>query len=216
MRRSLALGLLSVALLSLSSSAWAQTTEPTATRTLRSDVFISLGYGALAGGPSESGSWGPGALGVGLERRLDGPGALRLEAFIVNGQAKLGQTGLFAQPTTLVVNHAGLGASYRWYGRRGQFVGAGATLSRVYLCDVDTEGGPGFFGGETVSCSDFAEIPFDAAENVAGLVATAGITRGKLSYGTRLDVGLQPSVKSSAGDMRLVNVGIMVQWRFGK
>ncbi len=212
--RLLAFAGLVVGLLSPLSSGWAQTSEPAAVPAVQIDVFLSLGYGALIGGPSEGGAWGPGSLGVGLEHRLKGSGALRLEAFVLNGQAKLGETGLFAQPTTVLVNHVGLGASYRWYGRRGVFLGAGATLSRVYLCDVDTEGGPGFFGGETVSCKDFAEIPLSAAENVAGLVATGGIIRGAVSIGARVEAGLQPSVRAAAGDMRVLNVGVVVQYRF--
>ena len=183
---------------------------------VKADAFLSLGYGNLVGGVSQGGVAGPGAFGLGLEFHEGRPGVLRLEAFLLGSIAELGRTGTFDQPTKLTVNHSGFGVGYRHYFAGQAYLGAGLTFARVSLCDVDTEGGPGFLGGQTVSCRASENVRLREQSSVFGLNAGAGFRAGRLGLGARADYGLSPTVESDDGNMHVFNAGVQLSFHFGK
>lgn len=196
----------------------AQDTAAVVERRLRVDGFTTVGYGSLSGGVSKGGGAFSGSVGgLGFERAFGERLAWRVEAVGAVSTADVGNTGIFSLPTTVVVNYLGAGLGLRRYdASRARFLGAGLTVLKVTGCDVDTEGGPGFLGGQTESCRGFSDIALRPQSTVAALNASAGLRWRKWTFGLRMDAGLQPSVESDEGAMRAVHAGVLVQYRFGR
>ena len=209
--------LVTLALLSaLGARADAQSQRPPAGGPRRGvSVFVGGGLTNLAGGVSKGGQAGLGLIGVAVERPVSPHVALRAELLATGGAADLGLTGPFDQPTTLSVVQWGLNAGARRYGSHGTFLGAGASVTSVSVCDVDTEGGPGFLGGETVNCADSDDPALSKGSSVAAINLSAGVRRGNVELEARFDQGLQASVQSAEGAMRLRTVNLVLHVRFG-
>ncbi len=217
-RRSTA-GFISTTLLLLSSlgapvGAQPQSATPVGPRRGLS-AFIGGGFTNLAGGVSKGGAAAP-ILGLALERPMGARVSWRAELLAIGGAADLGITGLFSQPNKVSVAQWGIGAGARRYGGASTFFGAGASVTKVQVCDVDTEGGPGFFGGETVNCADFEEIPLSKGSTVVAVNLSAGARRGNVELEARFDHGLQASVQSAEGAMRLRTANLVLHYRFGR
>lgn len=178
-------------------------------------AFIGGGLSNLAGGASKGGAAAP-LLGLALERPIGAHVSWRAELLAIGGAADLGITGLFEQSTKVSVAHLGIGAGARRYGGAGTFVGAGASVTSVTVCDVDTKGGPGFLGGETVNCADFEDIPLSKGSTVVAVNLSAGVRRGKVELEARFDQGLHASVQSAEGAMRLRTAYLVLHFRFGR
>ena len=177
--------------------------------------FIGYGLTNLAGGVSKGGAASPSMIGLALERPISARVSWRAELLGIGGAADVGRTGLFSLPTKVSVAQWGIGAGARRYGGGSTFLGAGASVTSVSVCDVDTEGGPGFLGGETVDCADFADIPLSKGSTVVAVNLSAGVRRGHLELEARFDQGLQGSVESAEGAMRLRILGLVLHYRFG-
>lgn len=210
--------LLAAAMVVSPARAQAQDAAVTVERPLRVDAFTAIGYGSLSGGVSKGGGFGSGSIGgLGLERAFSDRLAWRVEAVGGASTADLGTTGTFALPTSLVVNYFGAGLGLRRYNAsRSRFIGAGLTVLKVTACDVDTDGGPGFLGGQTESCRGFADIALRPQGTVAALNASVGLRLRKWTLGVRMDAGLQPTIDSDDGAMRTVHAGFLVQYHFGR
>ncbi len=178
-------------------------------------TFIGFGPANLTGGVSKGGASGPGLIGFALEQPISKRVSWRAELLLIGGAAKLGITGPFEQPTTVSVTQWGIGAGARRYGGSNTFLGAGTSVTTVAVCDVDTEGGPGFLGGETVNCADFEDIPLSKGSTVVSANLSAGVRRGNFELEARFDQGLQASVQSAEGAMRLRTVKLVLHIRFG-
>ena len=198
--------------------AQAQDAAVTVERPLRIDAFATVGYGSLSGGVSEGGGFGSGSIGgLGLERAFTERLAWRVEAVGGASTADLGTTGIFSLPTSLIVNYLGAGLGLRRYdAARTRFFGAGLTVLKVTDCDVDTDGGPGFLGGQSESCRGFGEIALRPRSAVAALNAAAGLRLRKWTLGVRMDAGLQPTVESDGDAMRTLHAGLLVQYHSGR
>lgn len=193
--------------------AWAQASDDVPQPRSPISVFIGAGQNSLSGGASRGGSFGVGAAGFAYELPHAGPGAWRAELLTARGVADFGRTGLFSQPTFVSAIHVGFGAGYRRYTTRHRYFGAGAALVAVTQCDVDFEGGPSFLGGETESCL-LSGLGLQSKSAIAAINVSAGLRGGRFDYELRLDQGLNASVESSEGGMRLRTLGLVVQYRF--
>lgn len=182
----------------------------------RFDVFIGGGLTNLTGGDSESGEFGMGVFGIGIERPARGAGTWRLELAGLGAAADVGRTGTFDLPTTVSTVQLGAHVTRRRYGPRGGYVGVGGFVAAVQACDVDTEGGPGFLGGATESCERFADRNYEASAVSAGLSLAVGVRRPRLDVGLRWDQGLLATVTSDRGDMRPLHLGLVAHYRFGR
>lgn len=189
-----------------------------ATTARREGVSISLGlaWSELAGAASKGGLFGAGRLDLGYERPFGARFGLRIEGSVSDLRSDLGETGdVFLLPTTVSAVRLGLGVQARRYSDRNAFVGAGITVSADAGCVVDTEGGPGFLGGETVDCTEFTEPALRPRSGVVGAVLTAGVQRGRWEYELRYDQAATPTVDSDAGPLRGRSVAGVVHYRFG-
>lgn len=198
--------------------AQAQDSAAVAERVLRVDAFTTVGYGSLSGGVSKGGGFGSGSIGgLGFERAFSDRLAWRVEAVGGASTADLGTTGTFSLSTTVVVNYFGAGLGLRRYdAARSRFIGAGLNVMKVTDCDVDTDGGPGFLGGQSESCRGFGEIALRPRSTVATLNAAAGLRLRKWTLGVRMDAGVQPTIDSDDGAMRTLHTGLLVQYHFGR
>ena len=179
-------------------------------------VFTGYGFTNLAGGVSNGGETRGAMIGLALERPISARVAWRAEFLAIGGAADLGSTGPFTQPTTVSVGQWGIGVGGRRYGGANTFLGAGVSVTSVVSCDVDTEGGPGFLGGETVDCADFADIPLSKGSTVVAVNLSAGVRRGRVELEARVDQGLQASVQSAEGAMRLRTLALVLHYRLGR
>lgn len=178
------------------------------------DVFLGAGYSNLAGGPTEKGRLGLGSFGFAIERPMTGDVSWVAELLGTLGQASLGETGLFSQPTRVSASHVGLGAGARWPLGRTGYLGVGANAWLITVCDVDTEGGPGFLGGETESCDRFTEVGLLPESSAFSAAMTTGRRGERISWELRYDHGLTPSIRTETGDMRLRLLQLVVRYRF--
>jgi len=218
-RRFITAGLILPSLLLLSARGaplGAQSESATATGPRRGlSGFIGYSLTNLAGGVSKGGAAAP-ILGLALERPIGARVSWRAELIAIGGAADLGRTGLFELPTKVSVAQWGIGAGARRYSGGSTFLGAGASVTSVSVCDVDTEGGPGFLGGQTEDCADFADIPLSKGSTVVAVNLSAGVRRGPFELEARVDQGLQASVQSAQGAMRLRTLGLVLHYRFGR
>lgn len=178
-------------------------------------AFFGYGFANLVGGVSKGGGAG-GIAGLAFELPISARISGRTELLVIGAAADLGRTGFLSLPTKVSVGHLGIGAGARLYGGESTFLGAGASVTAVTFCDVDTEGGFGFFGGETVDCAHFEEIPLSKGSSVVAVNLSAGIRRKRLELEARFDQGLQASVESAKGAMRLRTLALVLHYRFGR
>lgn len=175
-------------------------------------LLIGGGYATLFGSASEGGVFGLTA-GVAHERPIREGLAWRTELLFESGGTDLGRTGTFSLPTTISQTHAGLSGQLRWSREQGRYLGAGATLLFSTTCDVDTEGGPGFLGGETVACEEFTDISFEEKSPTVGLLLAAGVQRPRLGLEMRFEQGLNSSVGSSSGPLTPRRFSVLLNYR---
>ncbi len=178
------------------------------------DVFLAAGLGGLRGGEGRQVFGGPGALGLGFERRVSASGSWRAEATLIGTFGELVPPGRPERPA-VTVNHAGVAVGYRRYSERSRFVGAGLGVAAITLCEVDPE--LNLFDPESgiVRCKDFEEVLIRAGSVVPFATATIGGIAGRITLGLRMDAGLMPSARSENGALYLTNVGILGEYRFG-
>ena len=164
-------------------------------------VLLGGGWTTFSGEPSAGGVVGVTLAGAAYQRQVVDRISVRTELVGWLTRADLGRTGLFEQSTTVGQNHLGVGLQIRGAVGRNGFVGIGGTLLAETVCDVDLEGGPGFFGGETVPCEEFEEGPFMPRSSAAALLASAGVEFGRWGLEARFDQGLGASLEGPAGRM---------------
>lgn len=183
----------------------------------RWDLFVSGGITNLSGGDSEGSVGGLGVFGVGVERpAARGRGMWRLELAVLDARADVGRSGTLDLPTEVSTMQVGAHLTRRRYGPRGGYLGIGGFLAAVVACDVDTEGGSGYFGGQTESCEAFADRNYESGAASAGLTLSAGVRRPRFDIGLRWDEGLLRTVSSDQGDMRPRHLGVIVHYRIGR
>lgn len=178
-------------------------------------LFLGIGWTDLAGTASE-GAAGGGSFGLAYERPLGSRVGLRVEGSIHELRADLGETGdIFSLPTTLSAVRFGLGLQARRYSKGAAFIGAGLTVSANSSCVVDTEGGPGFFGGSTEECEEFPYLALRPRSGVLGTVLTAGVQRGRWEYEVRYDQAVTPTIDTDVGPLRGRSFAGVATYRFG-
>jgi hypothetical protein len=200
----------------------------TTSRTLAQDLSYSLLFGfgqhSWSGPFIEGGKAGVSLAAVAAELAMSDRVALRAELGGGPRRADLGRTGLFEEKTTLSHYRVHVGVLGRWYvpvrpGRIRFFVEAGATGWRRTACDVDTVGGPGFLGGETVDCVGWAP---DGASDAGILPNNSGVTMllgaggyyRRFGLGFRYDAGGRAALESTDGPLRVRTLAIVGEWVF--
>lgn len=180
------------------------------------DLFLGAGLIRLSGEPGFKGKPGTSIGGVAFERPFRQRYSWRAELAAQPVMADMGPTGFFALPTTLSIYRFGIAGVARRYGARGKYVGLGVSVATVYGCDVDVEGGPGFLGGETISCADFTDVAISPASSLTSGIISAGIERERLGLELRYDVGLQPLFETTNGGVRPSALSLVLHYRFGR
>lgn len=172
-------------------------------------IFFGAGWAALPGGASAGPVLGLSA-GIARDRAIRAGLAWRTELLFESGGTDLGTTGTFSQPTAISQTHLGFSTMVRRSGVRGRYLALGGSLLVATTCDVNTEGGPGFLGGETVSCEEFTDIPLESKSLAVGLLVGVGVQRARFGIEGRLTQGLNASVETTSGSMtprRFVVIG---------
>lgn len=185
-------------------------------------IMAGVGQPAWSGPYVEGGKFGVSLLGVAVDRPVGTGWTARAE---VAGQADVGDlgiTGLFEQPTSVTAYRAHLAAIARRRAGRGPFfVEAGAAVWRRAGCDVDTSGGPGFFGGETVSCAEWRD---DASPESSGptlrpnstglnLLVGAGVSGRRFGAVVRVEPIGTALLDTDAGTIRGRSITLALEWR---
>lgn len=184
-------------------------------------AFLGAASTNLAGGPSKGGQPHFGPLGVAVERRLGPVLALRAEAFQQTVGADLGrvQRDFFDYDGRIDRGEVGVAAVMRAYSSpeaaRGFVAGLGAAVSGQTSCDVDLEGGSGFFGGETLDCADYDQMQLRPSSVTTSLVATGGIVRSRFALELRYNHGLQAAIRTSSGSMHVRSLAAVLHYRIG-
>lgn len=177
-------------------------------------VFLGAGVSELSGGASK-GSVGAYAFGIAHERWLRERLSWHTELLMETDGTDLGKTSIFSLPTSISQVHVGLAGMLRWNRPSGGYLAAGGSVMLETSCDVDVKGGPGFLGGETVSCDAFTDIPLESHSATAGLLVAAGIQRSRLGLEARLQQGLNASVEASSGKMIPRRLSVVLSYRLG-
>ncbi len=188
---------------------------------------VLLGVGRTDWSGSAAAAWqGTPGLTLGAltaEWQLDRTWAGRLELGGGARVADLGQTGLFAQETRVSVHRVHLAAIVRptWGAQDGRlrtFVEGGAIGWLRTLCDVDLEGGPGFFGGETVDCAEWVTEddlgPLIPAGSGLAWTLGAGVRTDRWAFGIRYETDVNATIGSPRGEARPRVVQLTGQWVF--
>lgn len=178
----------------------------------RFSVLLGGGWATLSGESSAGGVAGPTVGGAAYQRPVGGRISVRAELVGWLTRADLGRTGLFEESTTVAQSHLGMAFQLRRAVGRNGFVGVGGTLLAETVCDVDLEGGPGFLGGETVSCEAFEGMPLMPRSGAVALLASMGVERGRWGLEARFDQGLGASLETPAGSMVPRRVSLILHY----
>ncbi len=185
-------------------------------------VIAGAGQPVWSGPYVTGGKFGASLLGVAVDRPVGAGWTARAELAGQQDVGDLGITGLFEQPTSVTAYRAHLAAiARRRVGTGPFFMEAGAAAWLKTGCDVDTSGGPGFFGGETVSCADWRD---DASPESGGptlrpkstglnMLVGAGVSGRRFSALVRVEAVGTPLLDTDAGAIRGRSITLALEWR---
>ena len=204
----------------------ATTTTPSVAQHVSYSLLHGIGSHSWNGPYIEGGKSGVSLAAVAVELGMSDRIALRAELGGGPRRADLGRTGLFEEKTTLSHYRVHLGVLGRWYvpvrpGRLRFFVEAGASGWMKTMCDVDLVGGPGFLGGETIDCIEWAP---DGANDAGILPNNSGVTMllgaggyyRRFGLGLRYDAGGRAALESTDGPLRVRTLAIVGEWVFSR
>lgn len=185
-------------------------------------IIAGVGTSSWSGPYLDGGKTGFALFGVAAERPVSRSWSIRGELAGQRDAGDLGATGLFEQPTTLLVYRAHVAAMARLYpaaiGRRQSlYVEAGLSGWAKAGCDVDLSGGPGFFGGETLGCGewiadDATEPPLRPKSAGANVVIGAGTYIGRFGIGVRYEPTGTAVIDTDRGAIRVRALTVTVEW----
>ncbi len=175
------------------------------------DIFIGEGTGGWVGSSDVRGG-SASSFGVGIARPAGKRNALRTELGVRYLNGTLGTGSGFTGPATLSLGRLGISGQFRRYGAKGLFIGGGVMAEKATRCDVDI---PGLFGGETVDCADYENVPIRPKNTSLSALVTTGIEYGYFGLDVRLDQGLSSSVDTPNGGARSTNVSLVGRILFG-
>jgi hypothetical protein len=185
-------------------------------------VIAGAGQPVWSGPHVTGGKFGASLLGVAVDRPVGAGLTARAELAGQWDIGDLGITGLFEQPTSVTVYRAHVAAIARRRAGRGPFfVEAGGAVWRKAGCDVDTSGGPGFFGGETVSCAEWRD---DSSPESGGptlrpkstglnLLVGAGVSGRRFGALLRFEPTGTTLLDTDAGAIRGRSITLALEWR---
>ncbi len=186
-------------------------------------LTAGVGQPAWSGPYVMGGKFGASLLAVGMQRPVGAGWAARVEVAMQSDVGDLGITGLFEQPTSVTVYRAHLAAiARRRVGSGRFFLEGGAAVWRKAGCDVDTSGGPGFFGGETVGCDDWRD---EASMEIGSptlrpkstglnLVVGAGVRGRRFGALVRLEPIGTTVIETDAGAIHARSLTLALEWTF--
>ena len=157
------------------------------------------------------------------EGAIAGPLALRGELGLAARSAYLGNTGIFSLPTTLDINRAHFAGVARLSGPRGFFADIGMVWWTAYMCDVNTTGGPGFFGGQTQACEEWqpdAQFVTDDPEWIgpsgggSSLLIGAGARSTRVGFVIRYEPDGTTLARKGGRDLSARTATIQLEWVF--
>jgi len=152
---------------------------------------------------------------------LVGGWAGRLEIGGRGLSADLGNTGLFDQETRVTLNRVLLRGLVRRTlsesdGGMRVFAEAGLAGWGTTACDVDMEGGPGFLGGETESCSDWfvEDGPGPLIDKGSGgsWMLGGGIRLDRWGFGLRYERDFADAIGSPTGSVLPATLEFTGEW----
>ncbi len=119
-------------------------------------IMLGAGTTSWSGPHLTGGKFGTSLLALSAERDIAPGWTARGELAGQRNAGDMANSGLFEQPTSVVYYRASVAAvARRQLGHGPFFVEGGVSLWIKAGCDVDLADGPGFFGGETVGCSEW-------------------------------------------------------------
>lgn len=170
------------------------------------------------------GKFGVSLLAVAVQRPMGGGWMGRAEVGGQDDVGDLGITGLFELPTSVAFYRAHLAATARRRMGSGPFfLEAGAALWLQAGCDVDTSGGPGFFGGQTVGCDDWrddantesSDSTLTPKSTGLNLVVGVGVQGRHFGALVRLEPIGTTTIDTDAGAIRARSLTLALEWTPG-
>ncbi|MEO5826298.1 MAG: hypothetical protein ABIR59_10455 [Gemmatimonadales bacterium] len=184
-------------------------------------LTAGVGQPAWSGPYVVGGKFAVSLLAVSLQRPMGGGWTGRAEVGAQDDVGDLGITGLFELPTSVAFYRAHLAAIARRRAGSGPFfMEAGAALWLQTGCDVDTSGGPGYFGGQTVGCDDWRDDASTESSNPTlrpkstgfNLLVGAGVQGRRFGALVRFEPIGTAVIQTDAGAIRARSLTLALQW----